>query len=125
MVRNRQHVPVLFVIPVVVSVCGHLLEIYTMVAEIHKGINLVFGMKNMVETEGILSARDSTFKFISSSIPILTMDKLCVEPKSKVYLKLRTPFCEDISRITMVKLWHPDGEISAIKIRLKNKSWFV
>ena len=31
MVGNGQHVPVLFVIPVVVSVCGHFLENYTIV----------------------------------------------------------------------------------------------
>ena len=65
----------LFVIPAVVSVCGHLFEIYTILAEIYEGIDLVFGMKNMVET-GVLSARDNTFKFISRSIPITAMDKL-------------------------------------------------
>ena len=59
----------------------------------------------MVETDALLSARDSTFKFISRSIPILTMDKLYVQPKSKVYLKFRTPFCEDISGIAIAKLW--------------------
>ena len=32
---NGQYVPVLFVISVVVSVCGHFVEIYTIVAEIH------------------------------------------------------------------------------------------
>ena len=70
MVVNGQHVPVFFVIPVIVSVCGHLLEIYCIVVEVHEGIDLVFGMKNMVETEGVLSARNCTFKFISRSIPI-------------------------------------------------------
>ena len=115
-VGNGHHVCVLFVIPVVVSVCGHLLEIYTIVAKINEGIDLVFGMKNMVETEGVLSARDSTFKFISRSIAILTMDKLCVQPKSKVYLKCRTPFCEDISGMGIAKLCGPDGEISTLKI---------
>ena len=80
MAGNGQYVPVLFVIPVVVSVCRHLFKIYTIVAEIYEGIGLVFGMKNMVETEGVLSARDSTFKFISRSTPISTMDKLCVQP---------------------------------------------
>ena len=89
---NGQNVPVLFVIPVAVSVCGHLFEIYTIVAKIHEGIDIGFGMKNMVETEGVLSARDITFKFISSFIPILTMDKLCVQPKSKVYLKCLDTF---------------------------------
>ena len=95
MVGNGQYVPELFMIPVVVGVCGHLFQIYTIDAEIHEGIDLVFGMKHMVET-GVLSVTYSTFKFISRSIPILKLDKLCVQPKSKVYLKFRTPFCEDI-----------------------------
>ena len=56
------------------------LKIYTKLAEINEGTDLVFQMKNMVETEGVLSARDSTFKFISRSTTILTMDKLCVQP---------------------------------------------
>ena len=124
-VGNGQHIPVLFVIPVVVSVCGHLFKIYTIVAEIHEGINLVLGMKNMVETEGILSARDKTFKFISRSITIMTMDKLCVQPKLKEYLKSRTPFCEDISGIAIAGLWGPDGEIFTLKIRLKNSHGIV
>ena len=59
----------------------------------------------MVETEGILSTRDSTFKFISSYIPILLMDKLCVKSKSKVYLKFGTSFSEDISGMAIAKLW--------------------
>ena len=68
----------LFVILVVLSVYVHLFEMDIIVAEIHNGIDLVFGMKNMVETEWFLSTRDITFKFISRSILILTMDKLCV-----------------------------------------------
>ena len=44
-VGNGQPVPVLFVLPVVVSVCGHLFEIYTIVVEIHECIDLEFGIK--------------------------------------------------------------------------------
>ena len=83
----------------------------TPVAEIHEDTDLVFGMKNMVETEGVLIARDITFQFISRSIPIPIMDKLYVQPKSKVCLKFRTPFCDDISRMAIAKLWGPNGEI--------------
>ena len=79
MVGNGQHVPVVFVISVVVIVCGHLFEIYIIVPEIHEGTDIVFVVKNMVET-GVLR----NFKFISRSIPILTMDRVCVWPKSKV-----------------------------------------
>ena len=45
MVENGQHMLALFVIPVVIGVSGHLFEIYTIVADLNVGINLVFGMK--------------------------------------------------------------------------------
>ena len=70
LVGNGQHVPVLFVIATVFTVSKHYFEIYTVVAEIHDGIDLVFGMKNTVETEGVLSARNGIFQFINRSIPI-------------------------------------------------------
>ena len=43
---------VLFVIPIQVMTLGHIFEIYTIVAEIDNGMDLVFGFKNMTETEG-------------------------------------------------------------------------
>ena len=70
LVGNYQHVPVLFVIPVVFTVSGHCFEIYTIVAENHDSIDLVFGMKNMMETEGVLSTRNGTFQFINRCIHI-------------------------------------------------------
>ena len=36
---------------------GHIFEIYTIVAEIDDGMDLVFGFKNMTETEGMLNTR--------------------------------------------------------------------
>ena len=53
------------------------------------------------------------------------MDKLCVQPKSKVYLKIRTPFYEDISEMAIAKLLGPDGVISTLKIRLKSNHGIV
>ena len=68
MLGNGQHVTVLFVIPVVVSICGHLFEIYTIAAEMHEGVDLVFCMKDKVETEGVIIARDSTFKQVCTHL---------------------------------------------------------
>ena len=42
-----------------------------------------------------------------------------------MYLIFRTPFCEDISGIAIAKLWGLDGEISTLKIRLKNNYGIV
>ena len=37
--------------------CGHTFEIFTIVAEIDNDMDLVFGFKNMTETEGMLNTR--------------------------------------------------------------------
>ena len=47
-------------------------EIYTIVSPIYDGIDIVFGMKNMVEVEGILNTRTSTIDFLSRSSPSLS-----------------------------------------------------
>ena len=45
-VGNGQYVAVLFVIPVITEIHGHLFEVFTLVSEIHHNVDLVLGMKN-------------------------------------------------------------------------------
>ena len=54
-VGNGQYVSVLFVIPVIVNISGHIFETCTLVSEIHKNIDLALGIKYMFELEGIIS----------------------------------------------------------------------
>ena len=42
---NGQCVSVLFIIPVIIDVQGHRVEIYTLVSEIHEIVDLVLGIK--------------------------------------------------------------------------------
>ena len=44
-VGNGQFVSVLFIIPIVIHIHGHRLEIFTLVSEIHENVDLVFGIK--------------------------------------------------------------------------------
>ena len=53
-VDNRQYVAVLFVIPVIVAFHGHRFVVFTLVSEIHDNIDLVLGMKNVFELEGVM-----------------------------------------------------------------------
>ena len=55
---NDQCVSVLFIIPVIVDIHGHRFEIYTLVSEIHENADLVLGIKNFFELEGIINSRD-------------------------------------------------------------------
>ena len=53
---------VLFVIPVVIDVYGHRFELFTLVSEIHDDVDLVLGIENVFELEGVLHIQDSSFK---------------------------------------------------------------
>ena len=53
---NGQYVSVLFVIPVVVDIHGHRFEIFTLVSKIHDNVDLVMGMKNIFELEGMIDS---------------------------------------------------------------------
>ena len=55
-VGNGQYVSVLFVIPVIIDVHGHRFEIFTLVSEIHDNVDLVMGMKNIFELEGMIDS---------------------------------------------------------------------
>ena len=74
-VRNGQYVGVLFVIPVIIDVHGHTFEIFTLVSEIHENVDLVLGIKNIFELEGVIDSRDSCFSFLNRSLPFFSKRK--------------------------------------------------
>ena len=47
-IGNRQYVGVLFVIPVIMTIQKHRFEIFTLVSEIHENVDLVLGIKNVL-----------------------------------------------------------------------------
>ena len=55
-VGNGEFVSVLFIIPIVIDIHGHRFKIFTSVSEIHENIDLVFGIKNMFELQGIINS---------------------------------------------------------------------
>ena len=54
-VGNGQYVGVLFVIPVILTIQNHRFKIFTIVSEIHEDVDLVVGIKNLFELEGIIN----------------------------------------------------------------------
>ena len=56
-------VSVLFIIPVIIDMHGHRFEIYILVSEIHENGDLVLGIKNVFELEGVINSRDCCFNF--------------------------------------------------------------
>ena len=68
-VGNGQYVSVLYVIAVIIEIHGHRFKIFTLVSEVHDNVDLVMGMKNIFELEGMIDSRDSCFSFLSRLIP--------------------------------------------------------
>ena len=62
-VGNGQCVGILFIIPIIVEIHGHRFEIYTLVSEIHENVDLVLGIKNVFELEGVINSRDCQLNF--------------------------------------------------------------
>ena len=71
----------MFVIPVIVDVHDHRFEIFTLVSEIHENVDLVLGIKNIFELEGVIDLHNSCFSFLNRSIPFFP--KEIAEIKSK------------------------------------------
>ena len=55
-IGNGQYLSVLFSIPIVIDIHGHRFAIFTSVSKIHENIDLVLGIKNIFELEGIINS---------------------------------------------------------------------
>ena len=55
-VGNDQYVGVLFGIPVIIEICGHRLEVFMLVSEIFDNVDMVLGIKNLFELEGVIDS---------------------------------------------------------------------
>ena len=107
-IGNGSNVQALFVIPLLFMSCGHTFEIFTIVAEIDDDMDLVFGFKNMTETEGMLNTRTAEYDFIGRSIPIFPQNDLDVPAGEKAYIRVKAPFCDKLSGMICTKFFGRD-----------------
>ena len=117
-VGNGQCVSVLFVIPVIIDVHGQRFEIYTLVSEIQEIVDLVLGIKNVFELEGIINSRDCCFKFLYSSVPIFPEKNVILKRNEQKLIKVKAPFVDEISGMAIVKILDR-GTHSTLLIKLK------
>ena len=87
-----------FIIPIIVDIHGHRFEIYTLVSEIHENVDLVLGIKNIFELEGITNSWDGCFNFLNRPIPFLSKRMhIVLKPKEQRLIKVEAPFIDKIS----------------------------
>ena len=103
-VGNGQYVSVLFVIPVITDIHGHRFEIFTLVSKINDNVDLVMGMKNVFELEGMIDSWDSCFSFLSRLIPFFQVTAAEIAPITQKMVVIEAPFIEELSGMAIVKI---------------------
>ena len=82
-VGNGQYVGVLLVIPVIMTIKNHQFEIFTLVSEIYENVDLVLGIKNLFELEGVIDSQNSCLSFLNRSIQFFPKEKVEVKPRNR------------------------------------------
>ena len=89
-----------------------------MVSEIHENIDLVLGIKNVFELEGIINSRDCCFKFSNRSVSIYPENKIVSKPNEKKLVKVKARFADEILGMAIINIL--DGSTcSILLIKLK------
>ena len=115
---NGQFVSVLFIIPVIVDINRHSFQIYTLVSEIHENVDLVLGIKNIFEVEGVINSQDCCFNFFNRSLPIFPKEQIILKPKAQKLIKVKAQFIDEISSLAITKIL--DGSTySTMLLKLK------
>ena len=97
---------------------GHRFEIYTLVSEIHENIDLVLGIKNVFEIEGVINSKDCCFKFLNRSVPIFPEKEVILKPNEQKLVKIKAPFIDKISGKAIIKILDR-GTYNTLLIKLK------
>ena len=97
---------------------GHRFKIYTLVSEIHENVDLVLGIKNVFELEGVINSRDCCFEFLNRSVPIYPEKKLILKLDEQKLVKVKAPFIDEISGLAIIKIID-GGTYSTLLIKLK------
>ena len=89
-----------------------------MVSKIDDNVDLVMGMKNIFELEGVIDLRDSCFSFLSRSIPFFPVSTVEIAPTSQKVVIIEAPFIEELSGMAVVKILDmKEQTISMIKLK--------
>ena len=128
-VGNGQYVGVLFVIPIIITIKNHRFEIFTLVSEIHENVDLVLGIKNLFELEGVIDSQNSCLSFLNRSILFFPKKKkkVKVKPKEQKFIVLEAHFEEEITGMVITKLLYIKEQITlTMKIKfIRNRAMFA
>ena len=81
-------------------------------------MDLVLGIKNVFELEGVINSRDCCFNFLNRLLPIFPVDQIILKPKEQKLIKVKAPFIDEISGLTIIKIL-AGGTHNTLLVKLK------
>jgi hypothetical protein len=107
-VGNGALIPIKFAIPILLTIQSHTFEIFCLVADICNSTDIVWGIKNMYETEGIVYIRHSKYQFLNRSLPVFPSENMLLKPGDLKILTLHIPFSDTLNGKAIVKVFNQD-----------------
>ena len=80
------------------------LKFTLLVSEIDENLDLVLGIKNIFELEGVINSQDCWFKFLNGSLPIFPRERVVLKPKEQKLIKVEATFIDEISGLAIIKI---------------------
>ena len=108
----------MFVILVIVEINRHRLVVSTLVSQIFDYVDMILGIKNLFELEGVIDSRETSFRFLSRSIPIFPREQVVVKPGEKKLIPIEALFIEEISGMAIVQTID-QGQKTPMMLKLK------
>ena len=91
---------------------------FTIVSEVFDNVDMVLGIKNLFELEGVINSHESCFRFLSRSIPIFPREQVVIKLGEKKLIPIESPFVEEISGMAIVKIID-EGQKTPMMLKLK------
>ena len=79
---------------------------------IHENVDLVLGIKNIFELEGVIDSCDCCCSFLNRSIPFFPKEKTKIQSKEQKLVMIEAPFVEELSGMTIVKVLDMNEQVT-------------
>ena len=88
------------------------------IIHLQSNIDLVLGIKNIFELEGIINLRESCFSLLSGLIPFFPNDQVILKSREQWFIKIETSFVDEILGLAIVKMLDKKAQ-STVMLTLK------
>ena len=75
-----------------------------LVSEIQENVDIVLGIKNVLELEGVINLWEYYFSFLNWSIPLFPKEKIIIKLGENKLVRIEAPFTDEVSSLAIVKL---------------------